>query len=175
MGAPIDPADRELLGWLIPRIPPGWFRGRPEVLADEDELLLIGRLAEPTLPPDAPPGTVASACRARIASFREDSRELRMTLASEVERRFGRRISWGVTCADERQLFSNLSLPVMTRLRLPERAVLDTLIDAGVARSRSEALAWCVRLVNRHQGEWIEQLRDAVQTVDRVRAQGPEL
>ena len=52
--------------------------------------------------------------------------------------------------------------------------MLDTLIDAGVARSRSEALAWCVRLVDRHQGEWIDQLRDAMSKVEEIRADGPD-
>ena len=40
--------------------------------------------------------------------------------------------------------------------------MLDTLVDAGVARSRSHALAWCVRLVGDHEGEWIDQLREAI-------------
>jgi len=53
--------------------------------------------------------------------------------------------------------------------------VLDTLIDAGVARSRSEALAWCVRLVGQHQADWIAELRDALTTVERVRAGGPDV
>ncbi len=58
---------------------------------------------------------------------------------------------------------------------MPERAVLDTLLDAGVARSRSEALAWCVRLVGRHEKDWIDQLREAMATVEAVRAEGPTL
>jgi hypothetical protein len=62
----------------------------------------------------------------------------------------------------------------MTRLRMDERAVLDTLIDAGVARSRSEALAWCVRLVGQHQSDWITDLREAIANVERVRAGGPD-
>ena len=43
----------------------------------------------------------------------------------------------------------------MTRLRQPQRMVLDTLVDAGVARSRSDALAWCVRLVGQHEDDWL--------------------
>ena len=61
----------------------------------------------------------------------------------------------------------------MTRLRLDERRVLDTLVDAGVARSRSHALAWCVRLVSDHEGDWIEQLREALVHVEKVRGEGP--
>jgi hypothetical protein len=53
--------------------------------------------------------------------------------------------------------------------------VLDTLVDAGVARSRSEALAWCVRLVGRHADDWLGGLREAMSEVDRLRAEGPEL
>jgi hypothetical protein len=63
----------------------------------------------------------------------------------------------------------------MTRLRQPERQVLDTLIDAGVARSRSEALAWCVRLVGEHADQWLGQLREAMGAVDELRKQGPTL
>ena len=55
---------------------------------------------------------------------------------------------------------------------LPRR-VLDTLIDAGVARSRSEALAWCVRLVAQHEADWIAELRDAMSKVEEVRRRGP--
>jgi len=61
----------------------------------------------------------------------------------------------------------------MTRLRMRERRTLDTLVSAGVARSRSDALAWCVRLVRDHEGEWIDQLRDALVAVEEARATGP--
>jgi hypothetical protein len=71
-------------------------------------------------------------------------------------------------------VFTHLSVPVMTRLRMGERRVLDTLVDAGVARSRSDALAWCVRLVKEHEAEWIDQLRDALVHVEIVRAEGPK-
>jgi hypothetical protein len=64
-------------------------------------------------------------------------------------------------------------MPVMTRLRMHERSVLDTLVDSGVARSRSEALAWCVRLVGKHQADWIEELREALVGVEAARAKGP--
>src|SRR5512133_3492250 len=103
----------------------------------------------------------------------EETREPRVLLAAELERRYRRKVSWGVDCGGERLLFTTLSVPVMTRLRLPERRVLDTLIDAGVARSRSDALAWCVRLVGRHEADWIQELRSALVAVKRVRAQGP--
>ena len=105
--------------------------------------------------------------------FREDTRDERIAIAREAEHRYGRKVAWGAACGGSRQLFTTLSAPVMTRLRQPERKVLDTLVDAGVARSRSEALAWCVRLVGEHAEEWLGELREAMSAVDRLRAQGP--
>ena len=72
-------------------------------------------------------------------------------------------------------MFTTFSVPVMTRLRQPERLVLDTLVDAGVARSRSDALAWCVRLVGQHQDSWLDDLRAALHKVEQVRGEGPGL
>jgi hypothetical protein len=63
----------------------------------------------------------------------------------------------------------------MTRLRLPERSVLDTLVASGVARSRSDALAWCVRLVAANEDEWLRDLRRALTAVESLRAGGPRL
>ena len=71
-------------------------------------------------------------------------------------------------------MFTTLSIPVMTRLRQPERRVLDTLVDAGVARSRSDALAWCVRLVGKNIDAWLEDLRAALRRVEQVRKEGPD-
>jgi hypothetical protein len=157
-----DEVVREVAAWLGRRLPDGWFAGPPEVAADSEEILVVGRL------PDGAEDPLAAARR-----FREETREPRVLLASELERRYRRKVSWGVDCGDERLLFTTLSVPVMTRLRLPERRVLDTLIDAGVARSRSDALAWCVRLVGRHEADWIGELRSALVAVKRVRARGP--
>ena len=153
---------REVAAWLERRLPKGWFAGPPEVTADTEEILVIGPLA------DGGDDPVAAARR-----FREETREPRVRLAAELERRYRRKLSWGVDCGGERLLFTTLSVPVMTRLRLPERRVLDTLIDAGVARSRSDALAWCVRLVGTHEADWIRELRAALVAVKRVRAAGP--
>jgi hypothetical protein len=83
-------------------------------------------------------------------------------------------VAWGAECGGERVAFTTLSIPVMTRLRMKERAVLDTLVESNVARSRSEALAWCVQLVREHEEDWIKQLRDALAHVDEARAAGPE-
>ncbi len=61
----------------------------------------------------------------------------------------------------------------MTRLQQPQRQVLDTLVEAGVARSRSDALAWCVRLVGQHEGDWLAELEAAMGSVRQARAKGP--
>ena len=96
-----------------------------------------------------------------------------MLIAREAEHRFDRKVAWGVTVGDHSELFTHLAVPVMTRLRQPERMVLDTLVAANVARSRADALAWCVRLVGRNTDQWLSELREAMQAVERLRAEGP--
>jgi hypothetical protein len=120
-------------------------------------------------------GDAAAARAGRIARFREETREQRMAVADAAQARYGRSVAWGAACGDVREVFTNLSVPVMTRLRQPERLVLDTLVDAGVARSRSEALAWAVRLVAQHADEWLGELRAAMASVEEVRARGPQV
>jgi Arc/MetJ-type ribon-helix-helix transcriptional regulator len=134
---------------------------------------VVGALGEPEYPDGADEPARAAARRARIQRFREDTREQRMKIADEAEHRTGRKVAWGARCGDEERIFTSLAVPVMTRLRMPERQVLDTLVGAGVARSRSDALAWCVRLVRDHEGEWIDQLRDALVAVEEARNSGP--
>jgi hypothetical protein len=162
-----------LQGWFAGRLPTEWFAGTPEITYDRDEILVVGTLPEPELPADATSETETAARASRIDGFREDTRGKRMQIADEAERRFGRKVSWGAQCGDQRHLFTTLSIPAMTRLRMPERKVLDTLVDAGVARSRSHALAWCVRLVAERQEDWLKDLREALEKVEVVRGEGP--
>lgn len=171
-----ESSEATLQGWFVGRVPADWFTGAPDVAHDRDEIVVIGTLADPDVPAGAGAGAGAqraAARQGRIQGFREDTRQLRIRIADEAEARFARRVAWGVRCGDQEEIFTNLSVPVMTRLRLPERRVLDTLVDAGVARSRSHALAWCVRLVGDHEGDWITQLRAALVQVQQVRAEGP--
>ena len=167
------PLSEQVSDWLTERLPASWFTNPARVSVDNEEILIFGELAPPAVPKDASEAAAASACIERIKRFREDTREQRIRVAAEAEHRFGRKVSWGAVCGDQKVLFTSLSVPVMTRLRLPERAVLDTLIEAGVARSRSDALAWCVRLVGSHQADWIRDLQAALEAVQRVRAAGP--
>ena len=164
----------ELPAWFAGRLPDGWFTAPPEVTADGEEILVVGPLADVEVAKDSDDAAREAARAARIDRFREETREARMRIATEAERRFGRKVAWGAECGGVRRTFTSLSVPVMTRLRMPERRVLDTLVEAGVARSRSEALAWCVRLVAQHQGEWIDELRGALVHVEEVRRRGPK-
>jgi hypothetical protein len=163
-----------LAGWFAGQVPEDWFAEPPEVVADRDEVLVIGTLPEPKLDKGAGADAIEAARHSRIQRFREDTRDHRMRIATDFEARARRKVSWGVRCGDVRELFTVASVPVMTRLRLEDRVVLDTLVDASVARSRSEALAWCVRLVGKHQSDWIQQLRDALVAVEQVRSAGPQ-
>jgi hypothetical protein len=165
----------DITAWFRGRMPDGWFNGPATITTDRDEILVVGTLPTPNLGNDLTDEGRQVALSARIAAHREDTREQRIRIAREAEHRFGRKVAWGATCDDRTELFTTASVPVMTRLRMPERQVLDILIDAGIARSRSEALAWCVRLVGKHQGEWIDQLRSAMEHVEKVRAEGPEV
>jgi hypothetical protein len=161
--------------WIAGRLPDDWFDGDPTVAVDREEITVIGRLPESD---EQESGARASG---RAARFREQTRSDRMRIADEAEARYGRKVSWGVEIgADgdeqhERILFTHITVPVMTRLKQPERQVLDTLVDAGVARSRSDALAWSVKLVGEHTDEWLGKLREAMSSVDELRAEGPGL
>lgn len=158
--------------WFAGRLPTGWFDGDPAVIVDREEITVIGRLP-------AESDETAARAAGRASRFREDTRGERMRIAEEAQQRYGRKVSWGAEVAvgeaSETFLFTHISVPVMTRLRQPERQVLDTLVGAGVARSRSDALAWCVRLVGEHAEEWLAKLRQAMAEVDDLRTQGPQL
>ncbi|MBK1785631.1 hypothetical protein [Prauserella cavernicola] len=160
--------------WLSGRLPDDWFVGEPEITIDREEILIVGQLA--SLTGDYADDAARSAAEAgRISRFREDTRDARIDIARQAEHRYRRKVAWGASIGDTRELFTTLSVPVMTRLRQPERQVLDTLVAAGVAKSRSEALAWAVKLVGQHADQWLAELRDAMSTVDDLRAKGPDL
>ncbi|MDX6200440.1 MAG: hypothetical protein QOJ79_3591 [Actinomycetota bacterium] len=165
------PAADGIDGWFAGRLPDGWFQGPAEITVDRDEILVVGRIPAPDAASDD--AVRAEAEAGRVTRFREETREARMKIAREAEHRFGRKVAWGAVAGDTRVHFTTLSVPVMTRLRQPERQVLDTLVDAGVARSRSEALAWCVKLVGRNTEEWLAELRTAMESVQQVRERGP--
>ncbi|SDD01961.1 hypothetical protein [Actinokineospora iranica] len=168
------PSADDAAAWFSGRLPDGWFTGDPTVTVDREEILVVGTL--PALDADYPDDAARAAAESgRIARFREDTREERIEIARQAEHRYRRKVAWGARQGETEELFTTLSAPVMTRLRQPERLVLDTLVDAGVARSRSDALAWTVRLVGAHAEEWLTELREAMSKVDDLRAKGPEV
>jgi hypothetical protein len=172
----------EVQAWFAGRLPDDWFTEPAEVIVDREEITVVGTLPAPEAgPADGEGGeggtngaeATRAAAEGRIKRFREQTREQRIEIAREAEHRFRRKVAWGARCAGEGEMFTTLSVPVMTRLRQSERRVLDTLVDAGVARSRSDALAWCVRLTGEHADAWLAELRDALRRVEEVRSQGP--
>jgi Arc/MetJ-type ribon-helix-helix transcriptional regulator len=159
-------ADARITDWLEGRLPDDWFESFT-VVGDREEITVVGTVT-------APESGSAEGQSGRIRRFREETRSARIKIAKELEASTGRKVTWGATCGETTEIFTRLSVPVMTRLSQPQRVVLDTLVEAGVARSRSDALAWCVRLVAQHQGEWLADLDSAMTAVRTVREQGPK-
>ena len=182
-----DSASAAITAWFGERLPTEWTEVTPQVTVDREEIIVILTVPapEPTAPePGSPEATetvsddaagaaTAQARAGRIARFREETRDRRIGIAREAEHRFGRKVAWGVESGGSTEIFTSLAIPVMTRLRQPERLVLDTLVDAGVARSRAHALAWCVRLVGDNSATWLTDLRTAMAEVEKVRDSGP--
>ncbi len=157
----------EIQQWFTSRVPSEWLEAPPVVTVDREEILVIC----PIPPADEKQG--ARDEEQAIARFRSATRPERMGIADDAQELYRRKVSWGARCGESSELFTTVSVPVMTRLRQQERRTLDTLVASGVARSRSDALAWCVRLVAEHEGDWVQRLRDALVAVDEVREQGP--
>jgi hypothetical protein len=174
-----DKTVEKVRGWFTGRLPEEWQAHPAKVEVDREEITVVVHVAGPDLSADTSVDEAQAARAGRAKAFREDTRERRIAIAREAEQRFGRKVSWGVLVGDpedgasHRELFTHVAAPVMTRLRQPERMALDTLVEAGVARSRADALAWCVRLVRQHEGDWLAELREAMHTVADVRSRGP--
>ncbi|MFD9355344.1 hypothetical protein [Streptomyces sp. NPDC060031] len=149
----------QLREWFADRLPVDVYESLTEVALDREEITVVGTI----------PATES------VKEFRERTREQRIEVAREAEDLYRRKVAWAVQSGEERTVFTHLAVPVMTRLRQPERQVLDTLVAAGVARSRADALAWCVRLVARNTDEWLTELRDSLAKVQQVRAEGPDV
>lgn len=148
--------------WFSENVPDDWFEAL-RTMVDRDEIMVVGSVAAGGDEPNI----------SRIERFREETRDERIAVAIQAEAKFGRKVSWSTECGETSGTFTHLAVPVMTRLRIGERHTLDTLVSAGVARSRSDALGWCVRLVSKHEGDWLDELREAIVAVDKIRATGP--
>ncbi len=168
-----EEAQERVRGWFTGRLPEEWQQAAPDVRVDREEITVVLAVDDVELADDAGDAERAEARAGRAKAFREETRGKRMAIADEAQRRFDRKVSWGVRVGEHAELFTHVAAPVMTRLRQPQRQVLDTLVDAGVARSRADALAWCVRLVGQHEDDWLAELRAAMTQVADVRAKGP--
>lgn len=177
-GSTTAPTTADVAAWFRGRLPDDWVATAPaDITVDREEITVVLHLDATDLADaigaDADAPARAEAIDGRIQRFRDETRDARIEIARVAEHRFDRKVSWGASLADRTALFTHLAVPTMTRLRQPERQVLDTLIAAGVARSRADALAWCVRLVGRNTDDWLARLRSALDDVDRIRADGP--
>ena len=161
-------------GWFVGRLPEEWRSMPPEITVDREEITVVLTVTDVDLPDGSSAAERDEARAGRTKAFREDTRGRRIEIAREAEHRFERKVSWAVRVGDRTELFTHVAAPAMTRLRQPERRVLDTLVDAGVARSRSDALGWCVKLVAQHSETWLTDLREAMTKVEDVRRTGPD-
>lgn len=158
--------------WFTGRLPAAWTAEPPQVSVDREEITVVLTLEPVPLGEDASEVERAEAAAGRISGWREETRQERMSIAREAQARFERKVSWGARLGEQTELFTHLAVPVMTRLRQPQRLVLDTLVESGVARSRADALSWCVRLVGEHREDWLGELRSALEQVRAVRERG---
>jgi hypothetical protein len=131
--------------WFSRRLPASWSSGPAQIEVDRDEVMVVLPQADAT----------------GSADFRQASREERMALARAAQETFARTVSWGVLQQGVARLFTTVRTPVTAELAMPERRVLDTLTESGVATDRSDAVAWCIRLVAQHEGDWLGDLHDA--------------
>jgi hypothetical protein len=153
--------DEDLQHWVAQQLPDTLTAAPPELRRYADELLIMLQVAAPDDPAEA---------ANLIARLREESRGLRIGIAREIERTQRLPVAWGMRAGEVETLFTSRTAPVMTRLGRAERDVLDTLVAAGVAETRSGALAYAVRAFAAEHGEWLSEVRQAIAEVDRVRA-----
>ena len=160
----------ELQRWIQDRLPAQLLAGAPEISFYDDEVVVLLPIAA-----DSPDGPLTDDQRREVAlrligRRREETRSLRMQLARDVQEIAGRPVAWGMRVGDTTALFTTRSAPVMTRLGRAERDVLDTLVAAGVADTRSSALAYTVRAFAAEHADWLAEVRAAIEQVDQVRA-----
>src|ERR1700694_6077147 len=129
----------DIQAWFAGKLPAGWSAGPAEVNSDGDEILVTITVPDVELAAGTSDEGRARARAARIDRFREETRDERVRIAREAERHFRRKVAWGARCGDQVKVFTTLSVPVMTRLRMSERSILDTLVAGGGARGRGGA------------------------------------
>jgi hypothetical protein len=159
----------ELVAWLTERLPANLRGAPPRVLLYDDEVIVL-LSPELVAQVEAEEDARRASERALIERLREETRPLRMQLAELLQPSLGRTVSWGMRVGGSEALFTTRTLPVMTRLDRRERDVLDTLVAAGVADTRSAALAYCVRVFASEHDSWLHEVRGVLEQVQHVRA-----
>jgi hypothetical protein len=160
----------ELQNWIQQRLPANLVASAPEIATYEDEVVIMVPIAAAGMDADLTGDERRQAEYKLIAQRREETRLLRIRLARELQKEFGRPVAWGMRVGETEALFTTRSAPVMTRLGRAERDVLDTLVAAGVADTRSSALAYAVRAFAAEHAEWLAEVRTAIAQVEQVRA-----
>lgn len=161
---------QELAQWLCGQLPASVLGNDPEVTIDADELLIILTL-ETEMFVDEGEATRRRAEQELVERLRSQTRQLRIQLGRHLERTYGCAVSWGMRAGETLELFTPNTAPVMTRLSRQERQVLDTLIAANIAHTRSAALSYIVRLFAAEHQEWLNTVQQAVQQMTSLREQ----
>jgi hypothetical protein len=131
--------------WFAGRLPAEWSSGPATIDIDREEIIVV----------------IPQAGDGPGSDFRGATRDQRIALALQAEETFARKVSWGVLRNGVQRLFTTVRAPVTAELAMPERRVLDTLTESGVVANRGDAVAWCIRLVGQHEGDWLRDLHDA--------------
>jgi hypothetical protein len=160
----------ELQRRLQERLPAQLLAGAPEISVYDDEIVVLLPIVADSLNSSLADDEQRDAALRLISRRREETRSLRMQLARDVQELAGRPVAWGMRVGDTTALFTTRSAPVMTRLGRAERDVLDTLVAAGVADTRSSALAYTVRAFAAEHADWLAEVRAAIEQVEQVRA-----
>ena len=160
---------QELTRWLLSQLPASVTGSDPEITLDADELLIILNLNTDSLKD----GCEALKKREQelIERRRSETRKLRIQLGRQLEEISGCAVSWGMQAGGTVELFTMNTVAVMTRLSHAERQVLDTLIAANVANTRSAALAYIVRAFAIEHQEWLNQAQEAAKHMANLRTQ----
>ena len=160
----------ELQRRIQERLPAQLLAGVPDISVYDDEVVVMLPIAADSLDSSLPDDERRDAALRLIGRRREETRSLRIHLARDVQEVVGRPVAWGMKVGDTTALFTTRSAPVMTRLGRAERDVLDTLVAAGVADTRSSALAYTVRAFAVEHTDWLAEVRTAIEQVEQVRA-----
>lgn len=163
----------EIIGWVSGALPPDLYRGTPSIEVDRDEILVVGDVGAPEVPEGLDAEGVAAAEAARISRFREETRDGRIAVARQAEARYDRPISWGATAGATTTRFTTVHARTATRLDLDQRRLLDHLVEAGVAKNRASALAWCVDLVQQNEEAWLTRLKESLETLNQTVREAP--